>query len=43
MARICGGASRTCLRHGSIVDTIDANHAIGELQFLDYQNQIVPW
>jgi hypothetical protein len=26
-----------------IVDTIDAQRATGELRFVDYQNQTVPW
>jgi hypothetical protein len=25
------------------VDTIEADHAIGELRFVDYKNQTIPW
>ena len=26
-----------------VVDTIEAGHAIGELRFIDYKNQAIPW
>ena len=26
-----------------VVDTIEADHAIGELRFVDYKNQAIPW
>ena len=26
-----------------VIDTIDANHATGELRYVDYQNETVPW
>jgi NAD(P)-dependent dehydrogenase (short-subunit alcohol dehydrogenase family) len=26
-----------------VVDTIEADHAIGELRFVDYKNQTIPW
>ena len=26
-----------------VVDTIQADHAIGELCFVDYKNQTIPW
>jgi hypothetical protein len=26
-----------------VVDTIQSDHAIGELRFVDYKNQTIPW
>jgi NAD(P)-dependent dehydrogenase (short-subunit alcohol dehydrogenase family) len=26
-----------------VVDTLEADHAIGELRFVDYKNQTIPW